>query len=228
MSGFKVKACGNTRAEDVKTADEAGADFVGVVAEVDSSPRSVGAKQAREILGAAKKAQRALLLLNPPRDRLRELVDTILPDVVHLVGEEDPQMLEDLKTYFSGKIFKSIHLPPAGEEEPPLDKAIRLIKKYADTGADAVVVDTRDASRGMFGGTGKVSDWKAAAEITASSPLPVFLAGGISIDNVEEALRDVCPYGVDLASGLECEVGKKDAEIVRAFIKKVHNYTSGR
>jgi len=218
----KVKVCGNTRAEDIRVADAAGADIVGVVVEVAVSKRSVSAEAARRLLAAAENAKRAVLLLDPAPERLREITELLDPDIVHLTGEEQPDMLEGLRAYFTGEIFKSIHLPPAAEEtEPPVEKAIEMIKTYAVAGADAVVIDTRDVDRGLYGGTGKVSDWNAAAAIVKSSPVPVFLAGGVNIDNAEQAIRTVRPYGLDLASGLEREVGEKDPELVRAFISKV-------
>ena len=228
MEDIKVKVCGNTRIEDVRAADEAGANFVGVVVEVASSPRSVSADVARDLLHAARRAIRAMLTLNPSSERMRELVEFLNPDVVHLTGEESPSVLGDLRNYFKGQIFKSIHLPPAGQKTPPIEKAKELIQKYADAGADAVVVDTRDASRGLFGGTGRVSDWDAAAAIAAASPLPVFLAGGINISNVEEAIKVVQPYGVDLASGLECAIGQKDHQLIRTFIDKVKTASKNR
>ena len=228
MEDIKVKVCGNTRIEDVRVADEAGADYIGVVVEVASSPRSVSADVARDLFHTAHRASRAMLTLNPSSEILRELVEFLNPDVVHLIGEESPSILQGLGNYFKGGIFKSIHLPPAGQGTPPIEKAKELIQKYADAGAFAVVVDTRDASRGLFGGTGRVSDWNAAAAITAASPLPVFLAGGINISNVEEAIKVVQPCGVDLASGLECAIGKKDHQLIRTFIDRVKTASKNR
>jgi len=214
----------------VRVADDAGADFIGVVVEVSVSRRSVSAEAARELLGVTRRAKRSALFLDPLSDRLRELVEIIDPDVVHLTGEEQPRMLENLRKYFGGKLFKSIHLPPAEEQSQTasteaksslIKKAVELIETYAGAGADMVVLDTRDVSRGLYGGTGKVSNWDAAAAIVEASPLPVLLAGGISVDNIEQAMRAVRPYGFDLASGLERKVGEKDPELVRAFMDKV-------
>ena len=221
---MKVKICGNTRIEDVIAADAAGADVIGVVVEVAVSPRSVSADMARDLLRAARRAARAMLVLDLNPERLKGLVEFLGPDVVHLIGEEPPSLVENLRAHFGGKIFKSIHLPPAGQKVPPIEKTREMIQKYADVGVEAVVIDTRDASRGLFGGTGRVSDWNAAAAITASSTLPVFLAGGINIENVEEAIKTVRPYGVDLASGLEYKIGLKDHKLVKMFIEKVKGF----
>lgn len=212
--------------EDVVAADKLGADMVGVVVEVAVSRRSVSGETAKLMLDAVKNAERAMLTFDPTPSRLRELVELITPDIVHFTGEESPWLLADLKKYFRGGIFKSIHLPPAGMENPPLDNAIDMIKKYADSGADIVVIDTRDAARGLYGGTGKTSDWKAAAQIAASSPLPVLMAGGLNIANVERAILEVRPYGVDLAGGLEKSVGEKDHNLIDEFIKRVREISN--
>jgi len=223
MKEFKVKVCGNTRAEDVRAADLFGADMVGVVVDIESSRRSVSARTAAEIMAQAEKALRAVLLLDPPPDRLFEILDITGPDIVHFTGDEAPSLLEELRKRFEGDIFKSIHLPPAGEGVSAPEKAFEIIREYEECGADTIVIDTRDAERGMYGGTGKVSDWKAAAAIVEASPLPVLLAGGINMDNVDKALREVEPHGVDLASGLEKNIGEKDHELMKAFIEKVKN-----
>ena len=225
MEKIRVKVCGNTRAQDIRAADRCGADYVGVVTEVPVSRRSVTAEEAARLLGEASRAKRAMLVFNPGPERLRELVDIVRPEVVHFTGEESPPDIENLKSYFGGEVFKSVHLPPLDTETPPVDRALELIASYKEAGADKVVIDTRDTARGLWGGTGKVSDWKAAAKIVRSSPLPVFLAGGISLSNADRAMAEVMPFGLDLASGLEKETGCKDHELVEEFVLRVHSFS---
>jgi phosphoribosylanthranilate isomerase len=85
-----------------------------------------------------------------------------------------------------------------------------------------LLIDSADASDGFLrlGGTGKVADWQAAAAIVEKLSMPVFIAGGINPDNVEEALIRLRPYGVDLCSGVEAAMGKKDPEKVRALVSR--------
>jgi phosphoribosylanthranilate isomerase len=130
-------------------------------------------------------------------------------------------MVREIRMRRRVKIFKSVHLPAAGEGVPPVEGCIEKIKAYAAAGAQIIVLDTSDPSRKMFGGTGKRSDWDAAAEIVAASPLPVLFAGGISPDNVCEAITKVRPHGIDLVSGIESEVGKKDLEKMALLFERV-------
>ena len=90
-----------------------------------------------------------------------------------------------------------------------------------NAGADTLLVDSVDTSEGFtrMGGTGKVADWNAVAELIEKVSVPVFLAGGIGPENVESALIKVQPYGVDLCSGVEASKGIKDSEKVRSLIK---------
>lgn len=224
MERIKVKVCGNTRAEDIRAADAAGADYVGVVTEVPVSGRSVSAEEAAKLLGAASRAMRAMLVFNPEPERLNELVAIVRPDIVHFTGEEAPSSIRNLKDYFGGEVFKSIHLPPAESEAPPIEHAVELIEIYKNAGADKAVIDTRDAAGGLWGGTGKVSDWSIAAKIVRAAPLPVFLAGGLSLSNVDRAMAEVMPFGVDLASGLESEIGRKDHKLIEEFVRKAHSF----
>ncbi len=224
MEKIRVKVCGNMRTEDIRAADMAGADYVGVVTEASVSKRSVTAEEAAELLSTAANAMRVMLVFNPEPERLKESVGMVKPDIVHLTGEESAADVQNLKSHFDGEVFKSVHLPPAESEAPPIERTAELITSYKEAGADKVVLDTRDVAGGLWGGTGKVSDWSVAAEIVKASTLPVFLAGGLSLDNVDRAMAEVMPFGVDLASGLESETGRKNHKLIEEFVRKVHSF----
>lgn len=132
-------------------------------------------------------------------------------------------MLARLKARTGCRLWKTLHLPPAGE--PGVEEAaIRtLIVSYIRAGADAVLLDTvviRGGQR-IAGGTGRVSDWSRAARILSGLPVHTFLSGGLNPDNVADAVRQVRSYGVDVSGGVEASKGVKDPDKVIRFIRAV-------
>jgi phosphoribosylanthranilate isomerase len=95
---------------------------------------------------------------------------------------------------------------------------LEQIQSFAKAGCDAFVLDTATAQG--FGGTGVVASWEIAADLVRFSDVPCFLAGGLTPENVAEAVAAVKPYGVDVSSGVEISPGVKDPEKVRLFCRK--------
>jgi len=118
-----------------------------------------------------------------------------------LHGDETPEMLSAL----NGKAFKAFRGIPSD------------ITGYERNEAPALLVDA--AVKGVYGGSGVTADWSAAAELAKKYPL--LLAGGLTPENVADAVRQVQPWGVDVASGVESEPGKKDANKMKAFVNAV-------
>ncbi len=143
-----------------------------------------------------------------------DIVRQIEPWALQLLCEEPPELVADLKARLPCRIWKTIHLPPLTGQALP--------EAYIAAGADALLIDSADSSDGVLrrGGTGKVGDWSAAAEIVKAASVPVFLAGGIGPDNVGAALAEVRPHGIDLCSGVEGSRGKKDPEKVRTLVER--------
>jgi len=216
-----VKICANTRSEDLIAADNAGADILGVVVEVAVSKRSVDRHLAHDLFEVPTRADKALLLCDCPLEDAFDILKLIKPYAVHLTGTEPPETVREIRKRFRVKVFKSIHLPPVGQDAPRADNLLEKIKSYKESGVHLIVLDTADPSRKMFGGTGKCSDWDAAAAIVRESRLPVLFAGGISPENVCEAIKRVRPYGVDLVSGVEREVRIKDPAKMRLLVSLV-------
>lgn len=190
----KVKICGLTRREDVEAAIAYGADAVGFVFE-PSSPRCLTSEQG---LGLA----------------------TGLPPFVTRVGvsgtthRDVPYEALDAVQAFT---FTMPHTPRTMQVYR-LKPSATVAEVIAAIGpADALVLDAF-SSKGL-GGTGEKIDWGLAAEIVAESPKPVILAGGLTPDNVAEAIHRVHPYAVDVASGVEISPGVKDPERIRRFIQ---------
>lgn len=219
-----VKICANTNKEDMLEADRAGADILGFVVEVSVSKRSIDRYAAINLFSIPTHADKAMLLCNHSVDETLELNETIRPYIIHLTGNEPPETVMKLKKKIRVKIFKSVHLPIKGQNEPDVDGCLDKIKSYAEAGAKFIVLDSTDPSKKLYGGTGKTNDWDAAAEIVSESALPVLLAGGLNPDNIEEAIRKVNPFGIDLVSGVEREVRIKDPQKIRLLMERARKF----
>lgn len=200
MRPVRTKICGITRVEDALVAAEAGADAIGLVF-YDKSPRAVGITQAREIVAALPPFISVVgLFVNPSRCVLGEILDAVPLDRLQFHGDETPEQCEG----HGRPWFKALRVQP-GED-------IRArVAQYR--GASAVLLDAYVA--GVPGGTGQTFDWSL---IPADLDKPLILAGGLTPDNVGEAIARVAPYAVDVSGGVERDKGIKDPDRVRCFI----------
>lgn len=217
-----VKICGNTCAEDILMADGAGADFVGVVVEVSTSKRAVSRDKAREFFKLSTRAKKVMLLCNHRGEEALAIQEAVGAQIVHLTGEESPAMVKELLLRMpSLEIFKSVHLPSGEKKKADIKELVERAHEYRSAGVALLVVDASDPSRKLYGGTGKTVNWDIAREFVALSPLPVLLAGGITPENVCEAIEKVKPYGIDLASGVESAPGKKDPAKIKLLFENI-------
>ena len=223
-----VKICGTTSLEDARLAARYGADYFGVVVEVDFSPRSLTIDQARPIFAASPigETRGVALVFHMQPDRLQTLITSLAPHAVQFLNLEDISHVSELKQRFPDlALWQSIHLPAAGKE---VDFASfqQKVRQYTEAGIDLIVFDTVAVLQGVekFGGTGLVSDWHVVRQLIdqVDIPVPVWLAGGITPENVAGAIRAVQPAGVDLCSGVEAAVGRKDPDKVRRLIENCH------
>jgi len=208
----RAKICGSIHEADVAAAVEAGADAVGVIAGVPvDTPREVDAERARELLDAIPPLVTGVLVTMPetPEDAIG-LVETAGPDAVQLHG--------DLSPAEAGAVVDGVSIPvikAVDADEPERCAA------YDDI-VDALLVDSADAQGG--GGTGDTHDWERTRAAIAAVESPVLLAGGLTPENVAEAVATVAPYGVDVASGVERaalpdgDAGRKDPDAVCRFV----------
>lgn len=213
---MKVKICGQTSVADCEMSLRCGADFLGVVVNVDWSARSRTVEEAAPIF--EKFGDRTFLLtFNEPADEnFIATVEKLNPYALQLTGQETPDDMAAVKEMTKKPVFKSIHLAPAGEGQDDHKSVIALMTKYQACGVDGFILDT--ATGGKFGGTGIKNDWTKAGVIAKSSSAPVFLAGGIDHKNVAAAIKTPGIYGVDLASGVEVAKGVKSEEkLIKLF-----------
>jgi phosphoribosylanthranilate isomerase len=200
----RVKVCGTTTHEDLDAVVEAGADAVGFIVDVSvDTPREIPAKRAVELARAAPPFVTTVLVTMPesPEETV-ELASRVQPDVVQVHGELTPGDLAFLSAKVHGDVVKAV----SPESAPAYD-----------TIADALLVDSLDADGA--GGTGETHDWERARGLVEILDSPVVLAGGLTPDNVAEAVETVRPFGVDVASGVESGPGRKDADAVSAFVR---------
>lgn len=203
MSNVRSKICGITRIEDALAAAEAGADAIGFVFYA-KSPRAVDVRQARAIIAELPPFVTTVgLFVNASRCELNEILEVVPLDLLQFHGDETPQ---DCEGYHRPWI-KALRVRPGDD----LEAACQL---YA--GARGILLDTYVP--GVPGGTGEAFDWSL---VPARLSKPIILAGGLSADNVGQAIAQVQPYAVDVSGGVEQAKGIKDAAKIAAFMRAV-------
>lgn len=203
MAGYgvpQVKICGITNPEDALHAVACGADALGFVF-FAGSPRFVDRQSARQIIAELPPFVSTVgLFVNETPARIQESIEFCGLSTVQLHGDEGP----DQCCYPPCKVIKALRLRAEMDE-----------RFFASFPVSALLLDAYVPDK--FGGTGHRCDWEKAADVASAHR--VVLAGGLSPDNVAEAVRQVHPYGVDVSSGVEKKPGKKDPEKVASFIR---------
>jgi len=195
----EVKICGLTTVDDALRCIETGADAIGLNF-WPGSPRCVDTARAREIVEAAgDRAAMVGVFVDFTLDRIREIFRETGIQWAQLHGDEPPELLAELLP----NAYKALGVKDGS--------AIELARDYP---GEHLLLDA--SVPGMPGGTGRTFDWDIAAAVAKERKLT--LAGGLTADNVAEAVRAVRPFRVDVASGVESEPGRKDPELVRRFI----------
>jgi phosphoribosylanthranilate isomerase len=210
---IEVKICGIKDLAAMDAALAAGADLVGLVF-FPPSPRAVTMDLAAKL--AARVRGRALIvaLTVDADDRwLADIVDHAKPDLVQLHGKETRERVTAIRTRFGRPVMKAIPVAEAGD--------LRFVSDY-EAVADRILFDARspqDATRP--GGHGRAFDWTLLTRLARQKPM--MLSGGLTPENVAEAIRIVRPDAVDVSSGVERAPGEKDAEKIRNFVKNARN-----
>ena len=222
MSEYKIKICGITNLNDMELVSSSGADYAGVLLNVSVSQRSVDMEKAKSLCLKAK-IPVVVLLWQPTFKEIEIAYNRLKPYAFQLLSQEKPELVAEIKSKIPDvMVWKSIHLPSSGQSIDISDMRTR-IETYVDKGADVILVDTvyKSGSGVQYGGTGRTSNWNTVTELFKNLDVPVFLAGGITPSNVKDAINQVNPYGIDVASGVEKEKGMKDPIKVRELIKIV-------
>jgi len=209
MPDIPVKICGLTDSGDLAAAVEAGARYIGFNF-FPKSPRYVDLEKAAQLasevpVGVAKVA----LVVDVDDDFLDALTSQVAIDMLQLHGKETPERVADIKARYGLPVIKAIGI--AGPED------VAKIDIYARV-ADQLLIDAKapkDAT--LPGGNGITFDWRLLADKKYWT-VPWMLAGGLTVENVAEAMRLTGAKQVDLASAVESAPGRKDPAKMRAFI----------
>jgi len=201
----RVKVCGFTDEGDLAAAVTAGVDAVGLIAGVTvETPREISLSEAPRLAETVPPLVSTVLVTMPTdAGEARDRIEQVEPDAVQLHG-------------LDSEAIASLGDAPA-DVIAAVDPTETDLDAYA-AAADALLVDSIDAEGG--GGTGETHDWERTREIVDSLDVPVILAGGLSPENVAEAVGTVDPFAVDVASGVERAGGRKDHDAVKQFIER--------
>ena len=209
MKRVRVKICGITRKEDLDAAAAAGADAVGFVVGVASSPRNIALEKAEKLIRQVPPFVKSVLVTVPRSIDDFEMYEKLNPDAIQIHGE-------NLHATASVRL-KIPNILLIGAVNANLANALNVVSRTAKI-FDAVLLDS--FADGRYGGTGIVHDWELSKRVKhAIHPKPLILAGGLNPANVAEAVRTVEPYAVDVSSGVEQQPGIKSHQKIIEFIK---------
>jgi phosphoribosylanthranilate isomerase len=200
----KVKICGITNLKDALLSVKFGADALGFNF-YEKSPRYISPEKAREIIEQLpKEILKVGVFVNENLKKIIESAESAKLDAIQLHGEETPEFVIELKEKTNLEIIKAFRV--SSEFKP------ENVMEYK---ADAILLDAYNPKE--HGGTGETFDWEIAKKVQQISP-KMYLAGGLSPENIANAIFKVRPFAVDSCSLLECKKGIKDSKKVKEFI----------
>lgn len=224
-----AKICGICHADDVAVCVEAGADALGFVVDYPADvPWNLSVAQAAALMARVPAGVERVAVVGDDPDQVLAIGDALRPDLVQLHADEDPgttavlaealhalgvRVVKALRFDVDTGALRSRHALPASP--------VQAARDYVAMGVDVVLVDSVSAHRPA--GTGRTVDLSVARRIREQLDVPVVLAGGLRADNVAAAIGAVRPFGVDVISGVERSVGRKDPQLVRAFLAAVRD-----
>ena len=204
----RIKLCGITRLDDAQLAVDAGAWAIGCIL-WPPSPRACDPIEAGRIASAfRRRAQVCGVFVNQHLDEITDLVDGLGLTMVQLHGDEGPAFCAEVARRTGAKIMKAARVQTAAD--------VRALEAFH---TDFHLLDAH--LPGMRGGTGETFDWELVR--TRRSKVPLVLSGGLTPDNVAEAIAVTAPFAVDTASGTESSPGVKDPAKVAAFVEAVQS-----
>ena len=193
-----LKLCGITREEDMAVAEEFGADYTGMVL-VPGTPRFIPHDRIAPLM-SANRCKKVFVVRDMPPDELNALIAEFRPDIIQLHGGESPDYAR-------------------GVRGAAVWKAFDLNSETALAEAEAFPCETIVADSG--GGTGRVCRWDLAAKLARVRR--IFLAGGITPENVHDAIEQVHPAGIDVSGGVESAPGIKDRFLIQKLTERIHS-----
>lgn len=211
----RIKICCISSKEEAFAAVEAGASALGLVAEMPSGPGVISDEEICRIASAVPPPVGTFLLTS--RRTAREIVEhhrKVCTTTIQIVDELEERNYAEIRAALPGvKLVQVVHV--TGEES--VDEAIELAEM-----TDAILLDSGNPNLAVkeLGGTGRRHDWRLSRKIVEAIEKPVFLAGGLRVENVREAIETVRPFGLDLCSGVRTN-GKLDRKKLDAFFAEI-------
>ena len=204
---MKIKLCGMTNREDTMNAVALGVSAVGFIF-YEHSPRHISPEHVEAIMLDMPPLVHAVgVFVNESYDTIQSVASRCKLSCIQLHGNEPPEFC----TQFSLPVVKAISVNDATD--------IEKIPQYKGC-VSGILLDTK--VKNVYGGTGKTFDWGLALK-AKDYDTPFMLSGGITIDNIDDAMRMVNPYGVDVCSGVEKEPGKKDYKKMHALMDRMRS-----
>ena len=205
---FEIKVCGINDEISMNTALKCKADYVGLVF-YPNSPRNVSINLSRELLQLRNKITKIVaLIVDPYDDFLLEIKKKIKPDYIQLHGNENPSRCMDIKTKFNIPIIKGVNVKNKFS-------LMQLTSDFEDI-CDILLFDA--PSEALPGGNGKKFDWNILEDFKSKKKW--MLAGGLNIENIENAIDITKAPAIDISSGLEIKKGLKDPKLIEDFVTK--------
>ncbi|MBW2561844.1 MAG: phosphoribosylanthranilate isomerase [Deltaproteobacteria bacterium] len=206
----EIKICGITNLDDALAACEAGADALGFIFYL-RSPRCVSPRRARDIIAVLPSTVAKVgVFVNDDPERIEEIAEFCSLDLLQLHGDETPEFC---RRFPASMVIKALSPRTAADLEEAADYPVRTI-----------LVDA--FAPGLYGGTGKTSNWDLARAIGESFPL--ILSGGLNSGNIQGAIASVSPHAVDINSGVEASLWRKDHDKVREIIGMIRRSAGGK
>jgi len=214
---IRVKICGLTQPEHVQAVASAGAAYAGFVF-FEKSPRHVGIEQARDLaLEAPVGLAKVALTVDADDAYLDQIVETVPLDMLQLHGRETPERVGELRQRFGLPIMKAVGVAEEAD--------LAALQEYGAV-ADQLLVDAKPPKGSALpGGNGLAFDWRLVNR--KYWPCPWMLAGGLTPENVAEAVKMTGARQVDVSSGVESSPGEKDIALIRAFVKAARGVEKG-
>jgi phosphoribosylanthranilate isomerase len=209
MMSVEVKICGLKTPAALEAALAGGADYVGLVF-FPPSPRNVTPETAAALAAKARGRARIVALTVDPDDALLDaIVAAAAPDLIQLHGDETPERVAEIRGRWGRRIIKAVPVETAGD--------VQEARRYQAV-ADLVLFDARaPAASTRPGGNGAPFDWRSLLGL--EDGLPFVLSGGLTPDNVADAIRLTGAAVVDVSSGVESRPGEKDPDLIRRFLR---------
>jgi phosphoribosylanthranilate isomerase len=220
----RIKICGLMRDEDIRLCTQAGVHALGFVVEYPIDvPWNLDRMTARTLMRGVPPFVTRVIVVGDDPGTVIDLAKILKPHVVQLHGSEPlsvtASLVAEIKALGS-QVIKALRFSiVTGKCRSVCENPVEAAKLIEETGVDALVLDS--VSEALPAGTGQSLDWSVARKIRENIRLPVVLAGGLNSKNVRQAVAAVDPYGVDVISGVENPVGRKDPGKVKAFVEAV-------